>query len=256
MSRKQQPTLSARSDVRFDAGRRDRAKLGFVLLAMEQTIEEDVFNLAPAGVGVHFSRAPMANRIDVDSLSDMAGGIGDAASLLLPDGELDVVSYACTSGSVVIGEERVFAELKRGAPNARATCLITSVMRALSAVCAKKIAVATPYVSAVNALEQTYMQERGFEIVNIEGLGIENDADMVRVTPDYILEFARSVDRPEAAAIFISCGALRSIEIIDELEAQVKKPVIVSNQAMMWDCLRMAGIHDRNTGYGQLFREH
>ena len=58
MNRKQQPTLSARSEVRFDAGRHDRAKLGFVLLAMEQTIEEDIFNLAPPGVGVHFSRAP------------------------------------------------------------------------------------------------------------------------------------------------------------------------------------------------------
>jgi maleate isomerase len=244
-----------RSDIRFDAGRHARAKLGFVVLAMEQTIEADMFELAPAGVGVHFSRAPMANRIDVDSLAAMADGIGDAAALLLPDGQIDVACYACTSGSVVIGEERVFAELKRGAPHARPTSMITAVMRALTAVGAQRIAIATPYVGTVNAIEQTYMEQRGFEIVNIEGLGIENDADMVRVTPDYLLEFAQTIDRPAADAIFISCGALRSVELIDELEARVKKPVIVSNQAMMWDCLRMAGIRDRHAGHGQLFRE-
>jgi maleate isomerase len=246
----------ARPDISFDAGRHDRAKLGFVLLAMEQTIEDDMFNLAPPGVGVHFSRAPMANRVDVDTLSDMAVGIGDAAALLLPEGALDVVCYACTSGSVVIGEDRVFAELRRGAPTALTTSLITSVMRALSTIEVKRIAIATPYVGAINEIERAYMHARGFEIVNIEGLGIENDADMVRVTPDYILKFARSVDRPEADAIFISCGALRSVEIIQELEAQARKPVIVSNQAMIWDCLRLAGIRDPNPRFGQLFRDH
>jgi maleate isomerase len=249
-------TRFSRPDIRFDAGRHDRAKLGFVLLAMEQTIEEDMFKLAPSGVGVHFQRAPMANRVDVDTLSVMAAGIGDAAALILPDGDLDVVCYACTSGSVVIGEDRVFAELQRGAPKAKATSLITAVMRALAALGTRRIAVATPYVDAVNEIERVYMQERGFEIVNIEGLGIEDDTDMVRVTPDYILEFARSVDRPEADAIFISCGALRSVDIIATLEAEARKPVIVSNQAMIWDCLRLAGVSDANPQYGRLFREH
>jgi maleate isomerase len=245
-----------RPDIRFDAGRHDRAKLGFVLLAMEQTIEDDMFKLAPPGVGVHFSRASMANKVDVDTLSDMAEGIGAAAALLLPDGQLDVACYACTSGSVVIGEDRVFAELQRGAPGARVTSLITSVMRALDALGTKRIAIATPYVRAVNEIERGYMQQRGFDIINIEGLGIENDADMVRVTPNYIHEFARSVDRPEADALFISCGALRSVEIIAELEAELGKPVIVSNQAMIWDCLRLAGVRDTNPRYGRLFREH
>jgi maleate isomerase len=245
-----------RDDIRFDRGRHDRAKLGFVLLAMEQTIEDDMFNLSPDGVGVHFQRAPMANRVDVDTLSAMAAGIGDAAALIVPEGHLDVVCYACTSGSVVIGEDRVFAELRRGAPSAKTTSLITSVMRALGTIGAKRIAIATPYVRRVNEIERVYMQERGFDVVNIEGLGIENDADMVRVTPDYILEFARRVDRPEADAIFISCGALRSVEIISALEAEAGKPVIVSNQAMIWDCLRLAGVADQNDRYGRLFRDH
>ncbi|WKL38978.1 hypothetical protein Q1M64_04665 (plasmid) [Sinorhizobium meliloti] len=99
------------------------------------------------------------------------------------------------------------------------------------------------------------MAERGFEILNIQGLNIENDEDMARVTPDYIFEFAKQVDRPGSDAIFISCGALRSVDVIHALEAEIGKPVITSNQAMMWDCLRLAGVIDRSAKYGRLFRE-
>jgi len=244
-----------RGGIRFDAGRHHKAKLGFVLLAMEQTIEEDMFRLAPDGVGVHFQRAPMANRVDVDTLASMASGIGDAAGLIVPEVQLDTICYACTSGSVVIGEDRVFAELNRGAPRAKPTSIISGVMRGLEALNARKIVVATPYVDPVNEIERRYMEERGFDVLHIEGLSIENDEDMVRVTPDYILQFAKQVDRPEAEAIFISCGALRSVEIIEALEQQTGKPVVTSNQAMMWDCLRLAGVHDKHDRYGRLFKD-
>lgn len=243
-------------EIGWDAGRHDRAKIGFVLLAMEQTIEDDMFRLRPPGVGVHFTRAPMANQVSVETLAAMASGIGDAASLLLPEEPLDVVCYACTSGSVVIGEQRVFAELTRGKPNARPTSLITSVMRALEVLKARRVAVATPYLPEVDAIERSYMMARGFDIVHMQGLGIEKDADMVRVTPEAIFDFARSADRPDADAVFISCGALRSLDIIDELENRLGKPVVTSNQAMMWDCLRLAGITDRRDDCGALFREH
>ncbi|BCH19097.1 maleate cis-trans isomerase family protein [Mesorhizobium sp. L-2-11] len=245
-----------RGGIRFDGGRHHKAKLGFVLLAMEQTIEEDMFKLAPHGVGVHFQRAPMANKVDVETLSAMASGIGDAASLIVPEVQLDVICYACTSGSVVIGEDKVFAELTRGAPGAKPTSIISGVMRALKAMNARKITVATPYVDPVNEIERVYMEERGFEILNIQGLNIENDEDMVRVTPDYIYEFAKQVDRADSDAIFISCGALRSVDIIQALEAESGKPVITSNQAMIWDCLRLAGVNDRSDKYGRLFKEN
>jgi maleate isomerase len=79
---------------------------------------------------------------------------------------------------------------------------------------------------------------------------------MVRVTPDYIRDLAISVDRPDADAIFVSCGALRTVDVIDEIEAATGKPCVASNQAMLWHCLRLAGIDDRLEGLGRLFREH
>lgn len=242
--------------IRFDRGRHWRAKLGFVVLAMEQTIEEDMFSMAPSGVGVHFSRVKMENIISVDTLAAVEQELAGSAALILPEGDLDVICYACTSGSLVLGEERVQKELNRGAPRAIATSLITTVKHALRKVNAEKIVVATPYIDEINVMEAKYLDKKGFTVLDIQGLNIEKDEDMVRVDPAFLKEFAKSIDRPDAEAIFISCGALRSVDIIDELEQEVSKPVITSNQAMMWETLRLAGVKDPVEGFGKLFRDH
>jgi maleate isomerase len=256
MSHARSPLSVQKAGIGFDAGRHWRAKIGFVLLATEQTIQDDVMRLRPEGVGIHFARAFIPDSITNETLGAQADLLADAAASLLPDGSLDVVCYACTSGSLVIGEERVHAELAKGNPNARPTSLIAGVIKALRTLGARSIAVATPYLDEINAREAAYLESAGFKVVNIEGLNLERDSDMVRVTPRYLLEFARSVDRADADALFVSCGALRSLDIVDELEQRVGKPVVVSNQAMIWDTWRMADIDDRIGGYGRLFREH
>jgi maleate isomerase len=240
----------------FDKGRHARAKIGFVLLATEQTIEDDMFQLRPEGVGVHFARAAIPDSITVESLTRHAGDLARAAETILPDGSLDVICYACTSGSLVIGEENVFAELRKGAPKAEPTSIITAVLNALRTLGATRVAVATPYLDEINQQEADYMAAAGFEITNIQGLNLEKDSDMIRVRPEFLAEFAASVDTPDADALFISCGALRSLDIIEALEQKVGKPIICSNQAMMWDVLRRAGINDRIESYGSLLRNH
>ncbi|MEM6589599.1 MAG: arylmalonate decarboxylase [Pseudomonadota bacterium] len=239
----------------FDDGRHHRAKIGFVLLATEQTIEEDMFRLCPPGVGLHFTRAAMPDSITIDTFLANAADLAPAAERLLPDGSLDVIAYACTSGSLVIGEDRVMAELSKGAPDATPTTLITGVLAALGAFDAKKVAVATPYLDEINMREADYLEAAGFEVTNIRGLQIEKDSDIIRVRPDFIADFARATDTPDSDALFISCGALRTIDMVDQLEQELGKPVICSNQAMMWDVLRKSGIQDSIPGYGRLLRE-
>ncbi len=244
------------ADIRFDQGRHHRAKIGYVLLATEQTIEDDVHRLTPDGVGVHFTRIHIPDSITPATLAAQADLLADAARNILPDGSLDVICYACTSGSLVIGEDTVFRELRKGAPNAQPTSIITAVLRALNTLGARKIAVATPYLDEINRREADYMAATGLEIVNLQGLNLEKDSDMVRVTPAFIADFAQGVDRAEAAALFISCGALRSIDVVDALEDRLGKPVVCSNQAMVWDTLRRAGIDDAIAGYGTLLNKH
>lgn len=247
---------SHRYEISFDAGRHPRAKLGFVLLATEQTVQDDMIAICPAGIGMHFARVDSPDSITNASLAAIAPELTRAARTILPDGSLDVVSYACTSGSLVLGQERVEGLLSAGNPNARPSSIIAAVVRALRAVDANRIVVATPYLDEINAAEKDYLQGRGFEVLDIQGLNLEKDSDMVRVSPQFIMEMAAALDRSDADAIFISCGALRSVDIIDALEQKCGKPVITSNQALAWDALRLAGIDDSVPGYGRLLRDY
>jgi maleate isomerase len=245
-----------RARVRFDHGRHSRAKIGYVLLATEQTIQDDVMKLRPDGVGIHFTRAANPDSITSSTLAAQEKLLAECASTLLPDGSLDVVCYACTSGSLVIGEERVSAELKKGAPNAKPTSLIAGVIRALRTVGARRIVVGTPYLEEINVKEADYLEKAGFEVLSITGLNLEKDSDMVRVSPEFIEEFAISIDRADADAVFISCGALRTLDVVGSIETRLGKPVIASNQAMIWDTLRLANVGDTFAGYGRLLQAH
>lgn len=243
-------------NVRFDSGRNHRGKIGFVLIPNEQTIEDDMVRYAPAGVGMYFSRATMPREISTESLACLANSLAETAGRILPDDKLDVVCFACTSGTVAVGEERSIEELTRGAAGAKATTLMGAVRKALQAVGAKRIAVGTPYTDELNTNVARYLTGAGFEITGFQGMNLNYDHEMIRVAPDYLVEFAQAIDRDDADAILISCGALRTIDVVDRIERVVGKPVICSNQAMLWDCLRLAGIDERLPDLGRLLTDH
>ena len=114
----------------------------------------------------------------------------------------------------------------------------------------------TPYTDDINSIEAEYLQNVGFELLNVQGLNLSYDTQITSVKPSFISKFAKSIDHSDAEAIFLSCGAFRTLDVIEEIEQATGKPVVTSNQSMMWNCLRMAGIEDRIDGYGTLFRDH
>ncbi len=248
-----------RSETRrpqMDAGRHNRAKLGFILMSTDLAAEADFALMAPQGVGVHITRLKTDDYTTNETLSRHIDHMAEAAARIQPDTRPDVVSYSCTSGSIVIGEDRVMAEIAKGAPWAKPMCLVTGVMDALRELGAQKIVVGTPYLDEVNTAEAEFLLEKGIDVLDIQGLNLALDSEMVRVTPSFLADMAVGMDRPDADAIFISCGALRSIDIIQEVEARTGKPCITSNQALAWDALRLAGIDDRIDGFGRLLQQH
>jgi maleate isomerase len=54
--------------------------------------------------------------------------------------------------------------------------------------------------------------------------------------------------------LFISCTALRVSLVLRAPEDALGKPVVASNQALAWDCLRQAGYRDPVSGYGRLLQ--
>jgi maleate isomerase len=113
--------------------------------------------------------------------------------------------------------------------------------------------VGTPYLDEINTVEAEYLVKKGFEVIDIQGLNLTTGVEFGRVTPAYWKAFAQDIDHPDADAIFLSCSGIRSLEVVEEIEQRIAKPVITSNQAQFWSCLRRAGINDRLQGFGRIF---
>ena len=65
-----------------------------------------------------------------------------------------------------------------------------------------------------------------------------------------------SIDLTDVDSIIVSCTALKVIDIIETLESKLSTDIISSNQAIIWDSLRLSNINQKIDGYGNLFKLH
>ena len=244
---------SKKRNPEMDKGRHWRAKLGFILMSTDLAAESDFFDIAPKDVAIYITRLKTDDHTTNETLSKHIEFMADAASRIQPDTKPDVISYSCTSGSIVIGEEIIKKEIKKGAPYAIPMTLVTGVVDALKELQIKNLVVGTPYLDEINTKEAEFLYNKGFSILNIQGLNLTKGIEFGTVTPDYWIKFAQEINDESADAIFLSCGGIRSTEVIDQIEQKVGKPVITSNQAQMWSCLRRAGVEDKILRFGELF---
>src|SRR5205823_12840878 len=113
-----QITSLAHMPFELDQGIAPRAAIGLVVLATDQTVEHEFRQiLAIDGVAFYATRIRNAAEINPATLAEMEAGMSGAAGLILPGSKLDVVAYGCTSGTVVIGEERVFSRIRESRPD-------------------------------------------------------------------------------------------------------------------------------------------
>ena len=239
--------------IEMNYGKHNRAKIGFIMMSTDLAGESDFFDIIPKDVGIHITRLKTEDHTTNETLSKHIDHMADAASRIQPDVKPNVISYSCTSGSIIIGEKKIMSEIKRGAPYAIPMTLVTGVVDALRELRIKKIVVGTPYLDEINTKEAEFLYNKGFEILNIQGLNLSTGIEFGRVTPKYWKKFALEINDQDADAIFLSCGGIRAVEVIDEIENIVGKPVITSNQAQVWSCLRKAGIKDHIKGFGKIF---
>ena len=223
-------------------------------MSTDLAAEADFYDMAPEGVAVHITRLKTDDFTTSETLSRHIEYMADAASRIQPDARPGVISYSCTSGSIVIGEEKVMAEISKGAPYAIPMTLVTGVVDALRELNASRIVVGTPYIDEITTSEAEFLHHKGFEVLYIQGLNLETGIEFGTVTPAYWKKFAIEIDRPDADAIFLSCGGIRALEVVEEIEELINKPVITSNQAQMWSCLRRAGIVDTIDRFGRIFQ--
>jgi len=101
---------------------------------------------------------------------------------------------------------------------------------------------------------QVFLEESGFEVVSVKGLGIVSFKDRGPVSPDELLNFSASVyeGAPKAEALVISCGALKTLDLIVPLEQRCKRPVVSSTPHALWASVRLLGLSGQAKGYGTL----
>jgi len=217
-------------------------------------MEPEFYRMAPDGVSVHTARMGLKETTP-EALVEMAEHAGEAAALLAT-AEVDVIVYGCTTGSLVGGvewEKRLVQRIE-GETGIPTLSTIRAVVDALKALGVRRVGVATPYTDDLNRLEQAFLESQGMEVTAIRGLGLVRNVDIGRTDGAAVEKLARAVARG-ADTIFISCTNLPTIDLIEPLEAELRRPIVTSNQASIWAALRSCGL-DGVKGYGVLLGSH
>jgi maleate isomerase len=240
---------------RLDAGIAHRAAIGLIVLATDQTMEHEFRHaIRLPGVGVYQARLYNSNDITPETLRAMQPLIAPATELILPGMPLDVVAFGCTSASMTLGEEAVFAEIRRARPDSACTTPVTAALAACGALRARRIGVLTPYSAAVNRTVRSYLEGRGLDVAAFATFDKQDDREAARISldsiEDAIVALARST---RLDAVFVSCTSLRLCERVSAVEGRAGVPVTSSDHALAWHCLRLAGVEDRVPGLGRLF---
>jgi maleate isomerase len=211
-----------------------RARVGLIIPSVNSLSEPQFNRFAPAGLTVHVTRARIAGEWR-RPLPQMADEIALAAKLLADCGP-DLIVFHCTDTSMAEGPEgegRIL-DIIREATGIEALATSRLVLEALRALQLRKLVVISPYRS--NAGVKRYLAATGFSVVHDVALGLTG-REFAAVPPERWLEVARENDRPEADGIFLSCTNTTQIEAIAGIERTLGKPVVNSNQAVLWGAL-------------------
>ncbi len=218
-------------------------------------MESEFWKLAPDGITIHTARLRLVE-VTPEALREMANDTLRAAEYLAT-AEVDIIVYGCTTGSLVEGVEwenklRESIERRTGIKTITTAQAVVEALRRLRA---KKIVVATPYIEELNRREKRFLEDNGFEVLRIKGLGILKNTDIGRQPPWVAYRLAKEVFHKDADVVFISCTNFRTIEIIEPLEQDLGKPVISSNTATFWLALRALNLGITIKGYGKLLEQ-
>ncbi|MCO7568205.1 aspartate/glutamate racemase family protein [Pseudomonas sp. S 311-6] len=229
--------------------------IGLLELSVEVVMAKELLAFCPAEASLYTGRMAFSGETTIEGLSAVACNITSAAALL-PDAQwLHAIVYGCTSGTIVLGQERVAELIHRVRPGVPVVTPIGAVLKALRSLDLGRLAVVTPYVPSINQLVARTLDSAGLEIVSARTFGQRDADDMFRTPAQAFLDAALEADSPDADGIFISCTGICVSPVIEELERRTGKPVVTSNQAIAWQCREIAGAAPTANDLGLLFQQ-
>ena len=233
--------------------KKNNPKVGLIALSTDQTIEGDFYKICKnLPLDIFVNRIHNQNPLTKENLLKMQDDLELVTSKILPDERINTIAYGCTSGTIAIGEDKVKEKILLAKQDCYVTTPVTSAIKAFKQMNVRKIALFTPYPDAVNKTILDYFTQKSIEVSSFTSLNINLDSEIAQVDPNYILEISSKLKIKNADALFISCTALPVLDILDKLENKIQKPVLSSNQTLIWDTIRSVGCKSPIKGYGKL----
>ncbi|MBT4443528.1 MAG: Asp/Glu racemase [Oceanospirillaceae bacterium] len=236
-----------------------RLRIGMIVPSSNTNAEPDCQMLAPPGVTLHVTRS---GGYDVNAIPDsnqmrlFVRQSLDQQLALLVDARVDLIAYACTSATLSDGPQfdAEFCQEIEDKSGCKAVTTAGAVVEAIQALGAERIAFTSPYVTKLAEESVNYVNQCGIEVVNRLDFDRKlSSLEQNALTPQDAYKMGLAVDHPNAQAVFISCTDYRALEALPALEQALGKPVICSNQALMYACLKRLSLDCDNPLGGRLF---
>jgi maleate isomerase len=231
-----------------------RLRIGMLLPSVNSEAEPQIEAMLPAGVTLHTTRLRMGESSREELLS-MVEKVEEGATLLA-EAAVDCILFHCTAVTTYDpGMADRLRERIAKATGLPALVTADAVVAGLRAVGARKVIMLTPYAQDINDHEVAFLRHHGITVLRERGLGLRYAKDFRTIEPFAWYRMARELKDERAEACFISCAQARVGEIIATVERDLGVPVVTSNQAAAWHCLRQAGVSDQVAGFGTLLEQ-
>ena len=214
---------------------RQTAHVGVIVPAVNRVCERQFHAYAPPTLGVHTMRARIAGKW-ARPIEVMADEIKLAAQMLA-DCTPDLLVYNCTASSMREGPsgERRIIDLIRDATGIETISTSAVISEAFRALGITSVVVISPYPDNNEILG--YLEQTGIKVARSVALNLPL-IEYGATPPQRWREIARENDVAAADGIFLSCAATTQIEAVASIEADLGKPVVNSNQAVLWGALK------------------
>jgi len=229
-----------------------RARIGLIIPSGNVLTERQFRLYAPLDVQAHVMRLRLTRQYHVPPLEALPRIL--EAAQVLADAECDAIVFHCTASSMEAGVEgdRHIVQAIAQATGCRATSTASAVGAALEALAVRKVVLVSPYLTETHQHEIEFLAQAGIDVIGGRAMNFPS-GQYASTTPERWLEIMRAEANPSAGAYFLSCTNIQSLETIEPLEAELGEPVLASNQATLWYCLRLLGHADVLPKLGRLF---
>ena len=231
------------------------ARLGLVVLQTDETIEHDLHRmLPPVHATIYATRVPSSPEVTKETLAQMAKELPAVAGLLPNSFTYQAVGYGCTSGTAVIGAQRIEELVKQGCQTKSVSNPLSALIAACQQLGIKRLAFLSPYLESVSDHLRARVHEADIATPLFATFNEEQEANVARITGDSIIDAAVDLGlQDDCDGVFLSCTNLRTLDVISEIETKINKPVLSSNQVLAWHLAQLAGLNIKHQDFGRLW---